>query len=238
MKKIASLVVLLCALLSLPAQADDDAQPLIDKIIAAYGGEAAWRATAGMRQEGSTYSQSRHFAGKTLRSYQHPGKMSIDIRYSDKDAELRQLDGDLAWNNGKVGPDAYVLASRLQAYRLALPLLLLDHRNQINSLGQRDDENGHLHEGLTLELEQGLKIIMDVDVASGRIMGSWGMMEMDGKPMEFASLYEDFRQVDGRLLSFKESHYAMGDYIGYTLLEKVEFVSDFPAHTFQPAPAE
>lgn len=234
MKKIASLVVLLCALLSLPAQADD-AQPLIDKVITTYGGEAAWRATVGMRQEGSTYSQRRHFAGKTIRSYQHPGKMSIDIRYGDKDTELRQLDGDRAWDHGKAGADSYMLASRLQAYRLALPLLVLDHRNQIKSLGQRDDESGHPHEGLMVELEQGLKIMMDVDVASGRIMGSWGMMEMDGKPMEFASLYEDFRQVDGRLLSFKESHYAMSDYIGYTLLEKVEFVSDFPAGVFRPA---
>ena len=142
MKKIVALVALLSALLALPAQADDT-QALIDKIITTYGGEAAWRSVSGMRQEGSTYSQRRHFAGKTTRSYQHPGKMSIDIRYNDKDTELRQLDGDKAWNQGEVAPEPFVLASRLQAYRLVLPLLLLEHRNEIKDLGQRDDDNGH-----------------------------------------------------------------------------------------------
>ena len=80
-----------------------------------------------------------------------------------------------------------------------------------------------------------MQVLMDVDIESGRIMSSWGLMQMDGKRMEFATLYEDFRKVDGRLLSFKETHFAMTENIGYTLLEKVEFVSDFPAGTFSPA---
>lgn len=234
MKITAALALLLCTLFSLPAQADDT-QALIDKVIATYGGEAAWRAKSGMRQEGSTYSLRRHFAGKSSRSYQHPGKMNIDIRYKESDTELRQLDGEQAWDHGKPGAAAFLQAARLQALRLALPLQLLDHRNQIRSLGQNSDENGRIHEGLLLEPEPGLRIIMDVDIASGRITASWGMMALEGKPMEFASLYEDFRQVDGRLLPFKETHFAMGDNIGYTLLERVEFVDSFPAGTFRPA---
>ncbi len=234
MNKTAAFVVLLCALVAFPVQADDT-QTLVDRIITTYGGEAVWRSAAGMQQEGSTYSLRRHFAGKTRRSYQHPGKMKIDIQYKEDDTELRQLDGDQAWDHGKVGTTAYLQATQLQAYRLALPLQLLDHRQEVKSLGQRDDENGQPHEGLVLVLDGGLKIIMDVNLESGRIMGSWGMMELEGKTAEFASLYEDFRMVEGRLLSFKETHFAMGDNIGYTLLEKVTFVSDFPAATFHPA---
>lgn len=234
MKIAAALVLLLCTLPALPARADDT-QALIDKVIATYGGEAAWRAVKGMRQEGSTYSLRRHFAGNTRRSYLHPGKMNIDIHYNPADTELRQLDGGQAWDHGKPGAAAFVQATHLQALRLALPLQLLDHRHEVKNLGQRNDDGGRPHAGLLLEPEPGLKIMMDVDIGSGRITASWGMMELEGKPMEFASLYDDFRVVDGRLLSFKEEHFAMGDNIGYTLLERVEFVDSFPDGTFRPA---
>ncbi len=232
MKKIVSLFILLSTLLSLSAQADDT-QTLIDKIIATYGGEALWRTTVGIQQEGSTYSQRRHNSGTASRSYQYPGKMKIYTQY-ENDTELRQLDGDQAWNHGAAGADDYVQESKLQARRLALPLLLLDHRHKIKNLGQRDDDNGHVYEGLELELEDGLKILMEVHLESSRITASWGMMTLAGKPLEFASLYEDFRMVEGRLISFKETHFAMSDNIGYTLLENVTFVSDFPAKTFRP----
>lgn len=233
MKKIALLSLMLAALAILPTRADDT-QPLIDKVIATYGGEQAWRDVKAMAQEGSTYSAQRHFSGKTRRLYQHPGQMVIDIQYKPGDTELRQLDGNKAWNHGEPAPAALTQAAQLQAWRLVLPKLLIERRGEIKSLGQREDESGQPHEGLVLDLGQGMQIIMDVNIDSGRIMASWGMMEMAGQRMEFASIYDDFRTVEGRLLSFKETHYAQSEYIGYTLIEKTTFPEAIPAATFRP----
>jgi len=214
--------------------AQADTQAIIDKIIEAYGGEDTWHAAKGFSQQGHTYSQHRDLQGQTTRMYRHPGSMRIDIRYSAEDTELRQLDGEQAWNHGEPGTHPYMLATRLQAYRLSLPLQLIDHRNEVKDLGQRNDDKGNPHAGLMLEYDQGLQIIMDVDLNSGHILGSWGLMEMMGQHMEFATLYEDFRKVDGRLVAFKENHYAMGSYIGFTTLDKVTFVDEFPPHSFAP----
>lgn len=234
MKKIAAVTALLTALLALPAQAEDT-QALVDRIIATYGGEAVWRASKGMEQEGSTYSQRRHFAGKTSRSYQYPDKMKIDIRYKEDDTELRQLDGNRAWNHGEEATGAYPLAARLQAWRLMLPRLLIEQRDRVKDVGQREDENGHRFEGLMVELGDGMSILMDVNLENSRITASWGRMELEGKLMESSSLYEDLRMVDGRLIPHKETHFVQGDNIGYTLLDEVRFVDSFPANTFRPA---
>lgn len=234
MKKIAAFIALFSALQVLPAQAGDT-QALVDRIIAAYGGEAVWRATRGMEQEGSTYSQRRHFAGKSTRSFLYPDKLKIDIRYNEKDTELRQLDGGQAWDHGELASGSAFLAVRLQAMRLMLPRLLIEQRDRVRDMGQREDENGQRFEGLMVELEDGMSILMDVNLESGRISASWGRMALEGKVMEFSSLYEELRMAEGRLIPHKETHFVQGDNVGYTLVDEVRFVDSFPKNTFRPA---
>lgn len=217
------------------SQAETTTQTLIDDIITTYGGTEAWQKINGFEQHGRTYSERLQIFGKSERVYAHPNRMRIAIDYKEDEKELRQLDGDHGWSHGQAAHPAFVLAARLQAYRLALPLLLLDNKDKIEDLGQRDDEQGKPHRGLRLQLDGGLQVLMDINLESKHIVASWGMLDMEGQRLEFATRYSDLRPVDGKLMAFREEHYAMGGYIGYTELESIKFVEEFAAGTFAPA---
>ena len=58
-----------------------------------------------------------------------------------------------------------------------------------------------------------------------------------GQRMGFAARYSDFRLQAERLVAFREEHLMMGGSAGYTQLDQVEFVEQFPANTFMPAVA-
>lgn len=216
------------------SHASETTYSLINNIIEAYGGEEVWRNVVGFKQSGRTYSERLQIFGKTERIYAHPNRMRIAIDYNADEKELRQLDGNNGWSHGKAAHPAFVKAARLQAFRLALPLLLLDHKENIEDLGLRDDD-GKPHRGLRLQLDGGLQILMDVNLQTNHIVASWGMLDMEGQRLEFATIYEDLRIIDGKLVAFREEHYAMSGYIGYTELESTQFMKAFPAGTFAPA---
>ncbi len=228
----------LCLSLSLfssISHASEATEALIDSVITTYGGEEAWRKVVGIDERGRTYSERLQMFGQTERSYAHPNQMRIAIRYKEDESELRQLSGDQGWSHGKEAHPAFVKAARLQAYRMALPLLLLDHKQQIEDLGQRNDDKGAPHQGLRIKLDDDLQVLVDINLDSKHITASWGMLDMDGQRLEFATIYSNLQTVDGKLMAFREEHYAMGGYIGYTELETIRFVDQFAAGTFAPA---
>jgi hypothetical protein len=217
-----------------PAQADDTLQDLIDKVLNNYGGENTWKQTTSIYQEGNTFSQALHQLGRTIRSFNYPHQALIEIRYDSGDSESRLLNGDKVWDHGKSGSQPFMLATRLQSYRLALPKQLAEKRREAKDLGSRSDEDGKNHRGIELGYDHGLKLILDIDADSGHILSTWGLMSMGGQTMQFATFYDDFRIVDGRLIAFKEEHYAMGNFTGHTEIEKVEFNKKFSKETFEP----
>jgi len=233
------LIILALTLLSQPLWAANPKAPaavqnLVDQVIKAYGGQEIWNNTQGILQSGTIHSQRRGASGQIERSYQHPHRMRIDIRYSASDTELRQLDGELAWKDAKPASQPYMLATRLQAARLGAPQLLLDNREGIRDLGMIQSGTSKGLHRLEIPLALGLKLILEIDPQSGHILHSRGLMTMGGQALEFSASYEDFRMIEGRLVAFREHHYAMGGYIGYTQLDKVQFVSTFPDHSFHP----
>lgn len=84
-----------------------------------------------------------------------------------------------------------------------------------------------------LALENGMKVVAEIDSASGRLTQSKGIAGIDGRSMEFTTTYEDFRTTDGHLIAFRENHYAMGNHVGYTQIEAIEFKETLPAAIFQ-----
>ncbi|MFC1684711.1 hypothetical protein ACFL0R_04460 [Pseudomonadota bacterium] len=232
------LITLALTLFCQPLWADDPktaaVNNLVDQVIQTYGGQEIWNNTQGILQSGTIHSQRRGTSGQIVRGYQHPHRMRIDIRYSASDTELRQLDGELAWKDAKPASQPYMLATRLQAARLGAPQLLLENRADVKDLGMiQSGTNKGLHR-IEIPLELGLKLILEIDPQSGHILHSRGLMTMGGQALEFSASYEDFRMIEGHLVAFREHHYAMGGYIGYTQLDKVKFVSTFPNHSFHP----
>lgn len=102
---------------------------------------------------------------------------------------------------------------RLQAARLALPLLLADRRAEVRDLGLRDGR--HI---LELALTPAMTLSVEIDPATNRIVRSSGK----GKDIEFATNYSDFRSVDGLLFAFAEENFANGTKTAATALTKVE----------------
>ncbi len=205
----------------------------IDKILNAHGGAEVWKKTQAIVHTGDTFSQSRHAMGSTQRSYQYPDKFRISIDYPGNDSELRQLNGDKVWDHGQLGSEPFAKATQLQAMRMMPAKQLLEHRDIAKDLGTRTDENGVAHHGIDLNVN-GLRLIIDSDAETGFILATWGVMEMMGQNMQFATFYHDYRVIDGRAIAFKEEHYAMGSYTGHTEIKEVNFPESLPDTLFSP----
>ncbi|VAW87796.1 hypothetical protein MNBD_GAMMA18-1008 [hydrothermal vent metagenome] len=217
----------------LPAHAEENLQNVIDNILKAHGGTEIWHNTTAVTYLADTFSQSRHALGTTTRHYQYPDKFSISIDYPGGESERRQLSDGQVWDHGKQGSAPFAKATQLQAMRMLAPKLLLENRLNAKDLGTRKDDEGVTHHGVELTVD-GLRIIIDSDAESGFILATWGIMEMMGQKMQFATFYHDYRVVEGRTVAFKEEHYAMGTYTRHTEIKEVKFSDTLPETLFKP----
>lgn len=218
----------LCLLL-LPAMAHADLAAFLDEVVQAHGGGATPTA---VHERGITESLRRG-SGAVERWWQAPDKFRIEIAYSGA-PESRLLRGAEAWQHGQPATAPFHAALVLQASRMALPWRLRDNAGRINDLGAHPLGNGRLVRTLEWPLQEGMKLIVEIDMESRLLMRSRGVMSMNGASMEFATGYEDYRLVDGRRMAMTERHFAMGQYIGATTLQSVEFPAVLPAPTFEP----
>jgi hypothetical protein len=121
----------------------------------------------------------------------------------------------------------------LQAARLDLPALLDAWRQKVVDRGEAELDGRPLRV-LALEIGPGLTVEAHVDPASGRILRSTGNGPGPGVPLQFVTVYSDFRDVGGVLFAFREGNWANGSTTGETLLEKVELVAAPSEATFRP----
>src|ERR1700740_651420 len=119
------LALIIAAALTKPA---DD---LVQRVVNAYGGAAAWEKVAAFRQTGKVTSSMRG-EGKLDRTWQAPYKLRVEIAYPSQ-TEVRDVDGDRGSQNGKPATGMTLDAMRLQAARLALPLLLVQKKSELKS---------------------------------------------------------------------------------------------------------
>lgn len=219
---------LLWLTLATPALAD--AGEFLARVVAAHGGGAAPTA---MHERGITESLRRG-KGPVERWWQAPDRFRIDIHYPGA-AESRLLRGAEAWQQGRPATPPFRGALVLQAARMALPWRLQENAQRVNDLGIQPDSGGKPARILEWQVRENIRLIVEIDPDSLLIRRSRGILTFNNSSMEFGTGYENYRTVDGRKVAMTEQHYAMGQFIGFTTLDNVEFPAVLPAPTFEPA---
>ena len=196
-------VAILAALLLPSTLLASDA--LVDKVIDAYGGSAAWAKVKSIAATGRVVPAMRKGDGAMTRTWRGNDNLRVEIVYPDK-TETRVLENGKGTNNGRESSAMELAAMRLQAARLALPLLLAG--KNVRQSGANE-----------LEIALGdMTITAEIDPASGHIVRSTG----HAGQMAFTTVYSDFRTVNGLLIPFHEENSAMGMKTADIFLEKVE----------------
>lgn len=236
MPRSAFLVICWIAAWSPAASAAEDLGSFLDRVVTAYGGEAALTKPGVVRQTGHTVSEMRGGAsGKLVRMFQSPNKLRVEISYPGEDPEVRLLDGSHGWNKGEEATAPMRGAMQLQAARLALPLVLLEKKATVMDQGASTGPDGQSLRILELPLGPHSVLFVAVDVASGRILASRGILNFGGgASMEFATRYREYRHWQGRLYAGKEEQYAMGRYTGYTVIDDMEILDSVGPGAFRP----
>jgi hypothetical protein len=222
-------------LLANGAKAADDAQSFLAFMVEAYGGEAALRKVATVRQTGQLLAQrGGTVPGKIERLMQMPDRLKIVIDHPGDLAEKRVLVDSNSWRDGKETTLPQHASMVLQTARLRLPLLFYDRKAEVKDMGIIEGEGGAKARGLSLILSEGVGLYLFADPKTGRILQSTNIIDLDGQTFEFGTVYADYRKVDGLLFAFKEEHVAMGRYTGTTTLEKVEINPVIAPDAFKP----
>jgi len=219
-------------LILLTAAGAEDLGTLVDKMVAAYGGEAALEKILAIREEGKVEATMRvGSSGPIVRTYARPSKLRIQIGEAAKPSEVRVLDGPKGWRNGKEAAGASYEAMVLQAARVDLPWMLMKHKAKLVDKGPLE-RDGHQLRLIELPLEGGLLLSAGIDPMTGHILFSSGTTKTG--PMTFETAYDDFRKVDGVTVAFKETNMAGGTKTAETTLSKVQFLEKVPEELFKP----
>lgn len=220
-----SLVVLYPRLAA--AQSPSDAAQIVDNILRAYGGRAALERMHGVRHSGQIQSYRLGKTGTLSRLFVLPGRLRVDLNYSDGPSEQRITTADGAWRDGRPATAPMHLAMQLQSARFRLPLLLTEGPTTL--LGKSE---GRLHLQMPMTDTTSMEVL--VDPASWRIVRSMGQMNFNGMRMAFTADYSEFRNVDGVLFAHREELAAMGMPTGIATLERIEVNPDFGPLDFKP----
>jgi hypothetical protein len=231
---LSSAVLLLLSSASRPARAGD-ADTLIDRVLAAYGGKAALAKVQAYRMEGTIASRLQG-TGPFVRVFARPDRLRVALDYPGR-PETRLLDRSQGWRSdgtGMVAPvEGFLLGSMVaQAGRANLPWILDERRAGARLLAGSD--GGQL-QGIALSLGSGLTLTAYVELASGRIVRSTSELDMPGMKTAFVTDYSDFRPVAGVLFPFHEGNFASGQTTGETTVTKVTVNPPLTDADFRPS---
>lgn len=231
----------LCAALALvplgPARAGEPSlSQVLKRAFDAYGGLPALQRRNARVEEGKvTSAMQGGQAGVLSRTFERPRRLRVEVAYPGQEAEVRVLDGARGWRNGiEVSGTAKWAAMVLQAARMDLPRLLAEERVKLVDGGSVKRDGRRLR-AVTLALGEGMTLTAEIDPETGRILRSSGRMDAGpGMALELATVYSDFRRVDGVLVPFREANFAQGQRTGDTLLRRAEALRDAPPGSFRP----
>lgn len=225
------------ALAAAPALAADDegVGALVDRVVASYGGESALSQAAVMRQSGRTVAFMRDATAAMTRTFERPDRLRVELAYPERGTEIRILDGAQAWRQERPVSGPMHGAMTLQAARINLPALLRDERERLVDGGWATAADGTRVRLLRLPLSEKLALRVEIEPERARILRSTGTIFMgEHGAMEFTTEYSEFRSWEGVLVAAREEQYAMGQHIGYTVIEAVEFPGALDPETFRP----
>jgi len=199
------------ALVTSPAASAQSLDVVVGNVMKEYGGTAAWQKVTTIRETGKVVPAMRKGDGATTRFWQRPDKLRIEIVYPTE-REVRVVDGDHGRRNDKDVTGPSLDAMKLQAARLALPLLLVEKRVSLRDAGVRDG-----FRAIEIPLSASLTVTVDIDPKS------WHVVRTTGKTtgLEFVVDYSDFRRVDGLLFAFAEGGMAQGMPTAKTTLDAI-----------------
>ena len=211
------------ALVTSPAASAQSLDVVVGNVMKEYGGTAAWQKVTTIRETGKVVPAMRKGDGATTRFWQRPDKLRIEIVYPTE-REVRVVDGDHGTRNDKDVTGPSLDAMKLQAARLALPLLLVEKRVSLRDAGVRDG-----FRAIEIPLSASLTVTVDIDPKS------WHVVRTTGKTtgLEFIVDYSDFRRIDGLLFAFVEAGTAQGMPTAKTTLDVI--VVNGPAAPLPPA---
>ncbi|MDH4036196.1 MAG: hypothetical protein OEX18_00070 [Candidatus Krumholzibacteria bacterium] len=201
---------LCCLASSAPAQQQDPRiADVTSRVIDAYGGEEALRSVHGYHASGGQLAMQSETPIRVERWFARPDRLRLELAYPDHH-ETRITDGAQGWTGSsreslEPANAMKLQAMRLQTARLDTPLRLLEQKDEVE---WRDtDTDGRAV--LRVPIDTGLYINYHVDPDTWHI--THVTMGMAGPPsMEFSADYDDFREIDGVLIPFKEVTYAGG----------------------------
>ena len=196
MRKLSLLAALLIAG-SIHAQSLDE---VVSNVMKEYGGQPAWQKVTSLRETGTVVPMMRKGDGKVTRTWQGPGKLTVEIAYPTE-TEVRIVDGDHGTRNGKEATGGNLDGMRLQAARLELPMLLVTKRASLKDLGTKDGIRA-----IEIPLSESLALTVNIDPKTSHILRSTGK----AGALEFQVDYSDFRRVGGLLFPFAEAGMAQG----------------------------
>lgn len=222
-------VLALMAFFVIPAAAwADEISTLVDKVVANYGGRQKLAAIRTLHETGQISSLRTGQTGTVERWFVSPDRLRLDTRYPNGEAESRILDKTVAYKNGAPAQGPLVIATKLQAARFRLPLLLTEQPAKLTGVSPEGWKM------LVVDLGEGMVVEAQIDADKALIRRSRGLLSMGGQVMEFVTDYDDFRKVDGVLVAHREGHGAMGMSTGESRLDKVEINSALGDGVFKP----
>jgi hypothetical protein len=208
--------------------AEPPLKDVLGKVAAAYGANQP----AAIVEKGTTTS-FRRGGGTLLRMAKAPDRFSIKIDYATG-TEIRSMIGSNAWQQGTPANPILRAAIALQAARIALPWNLLAKSSAAIDRGSVTGPDGKLVRAIELPLEDRLKLVVEIDIQTGHMLRSRGIQRVGDSEMEFATVYGDFRDANGRTHAAREEHYAMGQHTGHSVIDKVEYPQTLPDSAFAP----
>lgn len=222
----------LLTLLAGAAGASEPAQPVLDRMAERYGATAP----AAIRETGHTTSFARG-SGTLARLFRAPDRFRSEIGYASG-AETRVLMGDRAWLQGAPANALLRAAIALQAARIALPWNMLAQGSAMADLGSALSVDGKPVRVFEFAPEPQIKLVVEVELETGYIVRSRGLVSVAGKSVEFVTLYSDFRSENGRTHAMREQQYASGQHIGNSVIETVEYPATIADSMFTPGTLE
>jgi hypothetical protein len=201
---------------------------LIDRCVQAHGGAEALSKAERLRVQGHVTSLLHPGAqGKISRVYTRPDRLEVTVAWPGEPPEVRLLEGTHGTRNGVEVQGALFTSMLLQLVRIDLPWLLHNARAIAVDKGEVK-LGGRTLRAVEVALGGGAFVTADIDPKTGLIARS-RTQGQGTPPVEFATTYEEYQEVEGVQISFKEGNWANGRDTGDTVVDLVEVGRSPPA---------
>jgi hypothetical protein len=216
----------------------DDANPLITKIIAAYGGKIAVERTTSISAVGNVNAFMRQDSGTYKLLFKRPRKLRVETKYQ-RSFEKRILIGNTGYRETDETPPAQVKGQRLLAmvyqYKHFDILYGLLSGSYLVSRKGKEDLHGNMVEVLHLADQEGPPMDVYIDDKTFFIVKVTGYVAMpDGRTADLSSEFSDFRKVADTMLPFKVANFAGGQKIAETIMKTYIINPEVPDSVFVP----